>query len=1155
MNNFRHFTHLHLHSDYSLLDGAISIDSLIDFGKKNCLKSLAITDHGNIFAAVKFFERCKKEKIKPILGMEAYITNDISVRDRKNKYYHLLILVENSEGYKNLCKLIAESYTNGFYFKPRIDYQLLEKYSKGLIVTSTCIGGHIPQLLLNEKMDEACALIDQMRSLFNDRFYFEVQPGEIEEQKLVNNALFELEKKYKIPIVATADCHYVRDKDKYAHEVMLAVQTHKTMQDTDRMSFGEFRAHLRSPEEMLASFVDQEEVIWRSGEISDRCDFSFTTGKLFFPNFEIPDKNQSVNDFFTEQCNEGFEKLIKKEKIPLEKRDIYQKRLLDEIAMIIRMGFPTYFLVVSDFTKWAKNNSIPVGAGRGSVAGSLVAWALAITDIDPIKYGLLFERFLNPERISPPDIDMDFCIDGRERVIQYVKEKYGHDKVCQIVTFGTMMARGVVKDVARALGFSFEDANMITGLIPDELKISLKEALEQEEKLKKLYEENSRIKELFDIAFRLEGLVRHASKHAAGIVISPEPIIEVLPIYTFGGNKNEIVTQYAMTELESLGFLKMDFLGLQNITLIEKTIQRIKKDHGIVIDMSMVPLDDKKTLNLIARGDTTGVFQLESEGIKDVLRRLAPNNFEEVIAVNALYRPGPLGSGMVDDFIEGKWGKRKITYPFEELRTVLEETFGVIVYQEQVMRIAAIIAGYSLGEADILRKAMGKKKADVMEEQRTIFSQRAKKNGFDEKKSEELFDLVAHFAGYGFNKSHSAAYAFIAFQTAYLKANYPVEFMASIISLELSDQEKMAKYIQEAKEHGIAFLPPDALLSEGEFIPEKNAIRFGLCGIKNVGSTALASILEARKIYEKNGIISFFSLLDLRVCNKRVLEHLIYAGAFDFLEKSRESLIANLDTIINIAENQKNSAESKQIGLFDENDDGNKNHDKDSLIKWQSSSPWPTAYKIEKEREVLGLYVSQHPLDEHDDLLLRIGCNSIDNVLLFEEKKKVLIRGITKKMREIITKKGDKMAFGIIEDQHNEIEVVIFPKQYAKYQEELKKETIFVIEGIYENDNARKKIIVERIFSINLFFLSEKISSWKFICEDEEGCSRVKMILNELKNKEDLQETQKIEIVFCKKNENRRVVHTIHQKSTIRPEVIKQHFPINNRMVFINRID
>lgn len=1039
----KHFTHLHLHSDYSLLDGAITIEKLIDFGKKNNFKALAITDHGNIFGAVKFFQEAKKVGIKPILGMEAYFCENAQIKNAENKYYHLILLVENSIGYKNLCKLISYSYQEGFYFKPRIDYKLLEKHYEGLIVTTACLGGHIPSLLMQNNYEEAKKRIDWFKSVFGpNKFYLEIQPEDQKDQKILNEKIYKISKETEVPLLATGDCHYVTAQDHEAHEVMLSIQTHSKITDPDRFTFGDSRVHIRTLDEMLSIFKDHEEAVYNSGKIADMCDFKFQTDKLFFPQFKIPE-NFTQESYFEKLCKKGLENLILENRIEKEKIDNYKSRLDEEISLIIKMGFVTYFLVVSDFIQWARNNNIPVGPGRGSAAGSLVAWALQITDIDPIKYNLLFERFLNPERVSMPDIDIDFCIEGRDKVIDYVRTKYGHDKVCQIITFGTMMAKGVIKDVARVLGFSFEDSNALTDLIPDQLKITLSQAVEQEPRLKELINNNPKIAKLFDLASRLEGITRHASKHAAGIVISPEPISDVLPIY-IPPKTNDLVTQYAMTELESLGFLKIDFLGLKNLTLINRTVQLIQKYYDKNFDIRNIPLDDPKTFKLISSGFTSGVFQLESSGLKDVLRRLQPTVFEDIIAVNALYRPGPLGSGMVDDFIERKHGRQKITYIFNELEPILKETYGVIVYQEQVIKIASAIAGYSLGEADILRRAMGKKKAEVMAEQREIFIKKSVKNNFDEKKSGELFDLMAYFAGYGFNKSHSAAYALIAYQTAYLKAHYCAEFMACLISLESNDTEKMAFYVQEARDMNLTILPPDINESEKDFIVKQGKLQFGLQGIKNVGLTAIENIILERQKEPFKDLFDFCKRIDLRVCNKRVIESLICAGAFDNLPGNRAQKFEELTQVIDLALQKKKTEKTGQLDLFSISIKQKNPYD---IYLFQSRPEWLNNLKLEKEKEVLGLYISAQPLDSYKKHIKWLNIISFSKVAELNDERTVICCGTLKEHKIITTKKGESMAFAVLEDYTGKSEIVIFPKLFKQIEPWLSQHNVFIVKG------------------------------------------------------------------------------------------------------------
>lgn len=1069
----KYFTHLHTHTEFSLLDGATSLDRLISFAKEQKIPSIAITDHGNVFGAVKFFQKSKSAGIKPILGIETYFTEDASIKSAENKYYHLILLVKNKTGYENLCKLISFAYQSGFYFKPRIDYQILEQYSEGLIATTACLGGHIPKLLMQDKYQEAEKYTDWFLRVFGpENFYLEVQPEDQEEQAILNRKLFELAARKNIQLVATCDSHYSSLDDHEAHEVMLTIQTRKKFDDPTRFTFGKCRAYLRTQAEMLEIFKDHPDAVWNSGKIADMCNFDFETDKLFFPNFEIPAQHTQAS-FFTELCQIGLENLIKNDRIPAQLRAVYQERLDLEVNLIIKMGFIGYFLVVSDFIQWSRRNQIPVGPGRGSAAGSLVAWALEITNIDPIKYNLLFERFLNPERITMPDIDIDFCIEGRERVIQYVRDKYGHDRVCQIITFGTMMAKGVIKDVARTLDLPFEDANAITNLIPEQLKITLKEAIEQEPRLNELIAANPKIRKIFEIAKKLEGVTRHASKHAAGIVISPERIDHMLPIYV-PPKSTELVTQYAMTELESIGFLKIDMLGLKNLTLVDKVIREIKRNHNIVIDIDKIPLDDPRTFALICAGKTSGVFQLESDGLKEVLRKLQPDKFEDIIAVNALYRPGPLGSGMVDDFIARRHGEQKITYLFSELESILQETYGVIVYQEQVIKIASTIGGYSLGEADILRRAMGKKKAEVMAEQKQIFMTKAVARNFDAKKSEDLFDLMAYFAGYGFNKSHSAAYAMIAYQTAYLKANFPAEFMACLISLEANNSEKMAFYLSEVKELNIDLLPPDINQSQIDFSVVNQQVLFGLIGIKNVGSTALEAIMVERDKQPFKNLFDFCKRVDLRVVNKRILENLICAGAFDSLCNNRAQQYEAITHIMELASEHKTAISTGQMGLFN---NPKKDPSDDNSYTFTAISDWDIKTKLTKESEVMGFYLSAHPLDAYKQYISWLQVSGFNQLVEKYSNQSsinepiVIGLGLKKNLRIITTKKGDPMAFLQLEDLSAHAEIIIFPKQYRKISNILGEHDAFIVQGNLDLTSATKcKIKALQIVPVENFF-------------------------------------------------------------------------------------
>jgi len=1076
----QHFTNLHVHTEFSLLDGAISIERFIDFGKANNMQALAITDHGNIFGAVKFFQHAKKAGIKPIIGMEAYFTDDVNNKSVEKKYHHLILLVQNEIGYKNLCKLISFSFKQGFYFKPRIDYQILEQHNQGLIVTTACLGGHIPSLLMEGNEAAAQERMDWFLRVFGpERFYLEVQPEDQQEQKILNEKLLHWGQKKGIGLVASSDCHYVSPDDHEAHEVMLAIQTHHKITDPDRFTFGECRAYIRTANDMLSIFPNNPEVVWNSGIIADQCNFEFQTNKLYFPQFTIPQEHTPAT-YFKHLSTIGLERLIAQELINVADQQIYRDRLELEMDLIIKMGFIEYFLVVSDFIQWAKTQNIPVGPGRGSAAGSLVAWALQITNIDPIKYNLLFERFLNPERITMPDIDIDFCIEGRDRVIQYVRDRYGHDKVCQIITFGTMLAKGVVKDVARVLGISFEDSNMITNLIED---VTLKESIEKEPRLQSLIQENPHVKKLFDLAFRLEGITRHASKHAAGIVISPEAIDEVLPVYV-PPKTTDLVTQYAMTELEYLGFLKIDFLGLKNLTLIDRVLKTIARMHNVHINIDKLPLDDTKTFLLLCKGNTSGVFQLESEGIKEVLRKLQPDKFEDIIAVNALYRPGPLGSGMVDDYIERRHGRQKIVYLFAELEPVLQETYGVIVYQEQVMKIASAIAGYSLGESDILRRAMGKKKADVMAAQKELFVKGALKNNFDGNKAGELFELMAYFAGYGFNKSHSAAYALIAYHTAYLKAHYPAEFMAELISLEASDADKMTFYLQEAKDMRLNIQPPEINSSGIDFTVQNDALLFGLRGIKNVGLAALENIILERSKKPFADLMDFCTRVDLRTVNKRVAEHLIAAGAFDTLPGNRAQKYDELPIIMEQAITIKRAQQTGQMGLFTA--EKNPQSNESTVYQFQPRNDWDTKTKLEKELEVMGLYISAHPLSRYQKYQEWMNLSSFGQLLADHKQSTqepiVTGYGLVTSHKVITTKKGDRMAFVQLEDTQSKAEIVLFPSTFKKVEALLEQFNVFLVRGALDMASDRIcKIKANELVPLDTLFDQSFIKHASFV--------------------------------------------------------------------------
>lgn len=1061
----QHFSHLHLHTEFSLLDGALRIKDAVSLAKQQGWKSMAITDHGNAFGAVKFFQEAEKAGIKPILGAEMYFTDDAKIKDSRNKYYHMVVLVKDAQGYENFCQLMAYSYLDGFYFKPRIDQAILKKHSAGLIVSGGCLGGQIPTLLREGHIDQAREKIEWFLDVFGrDNFFFEVMDPFDEKQRITNELLFKYAKEYGIDCVATGDAHYFSCDDKEAHEVMLSIQTKDTLSNPDRYSFEDFQGHLKTTQEMLNAFKETPEVVWNSGKFADRCNFKFTFGQLQFPVYKI-DTGETDNEHFARLSREGLDELVAKTLIPLDQLDAYKHRLEIEIDLICKMGFVGYFLVVSDFMRWGKQQGIPIGPGRGSAAGSLVAWALKITNVDPLKYNLLFERFLNPERISMPDIDIDFCIDRREEVIEYVRQKYGHDCVCQIITFGTMMAKGVLKDVARVLSIPFADANHLTELIPNQLKITLKEALEQEPKLRDLVETNPQLQKLFDIAFRLEGLTRHASKHAAGVVITPKALKTIIPLYV-PAKTTDLVTQYAMTELETLGFLKMDFLGLKNLSVIDLAVKWIAKNHGVSIDLDLLALDDPGVFKLLGEGKCSGVFQFEGDGVTDVIRRLKPEKFEDLIAVNALYRPGPLSSGMVDDFINRRHGKVETTYSFPELEPILAETYGVIVYQEQVQKIAAVIGGYSMGGADLLRRAMGKKKPEEMAKQKAIFLAGAKTLNFNLQKAEELFDLMAYFAGYGFNKSHSTAYALIAYQTAYLKAHYPHEFMAALLSFEVGNPDQFSLYLQRCKEFGVAVFPPNINTSDIKFTPTPAGILFGLEGVKNVGHAALENIIAIRQEGHFTSLLNFCSRVDLRTANKRVIESLITAGAFDSLPGNRAQKMHDLETILRKAHASQESKKTGQMTLFglmqEETTPGAQVEEEHIFTPLPE---WPTRELLDKEKASIGVYLSNHPLSEYKALATALSVAAIADPAFDGRTAQVTLLGLVLNCKVIMTKKNEKMAFVEFEDFSGKAELIIFPKTFALCEDAFSSgKTTFIVTGEIDGTNPElRKIKAETV--------------------------------------------------------------------------------------------
>src|SRR3990167_4600491 len=908
------FIHLHLHTQYSLLDGAIRHDDLFSLAREYKMSALAMTDHGNMFGAIEFYEKAQHYGIKPIIGCEVYVAPESRFDKGRDSgtteaSFHLILLVKNIKGYKNLCRLVTSAYLEGFYYRPRVDKELIRANNEGLIALSSCLHGEVPYLLNSGNKEKALKVAEEYKAIFdNNRFFLELQDNKLPEQKRVNEGLLEISKRLNIPLVATNDCHYLRREEAKAHDMLLCIQTGKTVNTADRLKFKTDEFYFKSPQEMEASFSAYPEAVRNTIEIAERCNLELKLKEYHLPVFPAPD-GEDVGTFFENQARHGLEERLRRMNEKGEdvgdQRWHYYERLEKELKVIKAMGFSGYFLIVGDFINFAKKRNIPVGPGRGSAAGSLVAYALGITNLDPIKHNLLFERFLNPDRISLPDIDIDFCIEGRDDVIKYVSEKYGKDNVSQIITFGQMKAKAVIRDVGRAMDMPYSDVDKISKLVPNVLNITIEDAVKQEVRLKELIDKDARVRDLIDVAKTLEGLPRHASTHAAGVVISNKPLIEYLPLYK--GPKEEVVTtQYPMKDVEKIGLVKFDFLGLKTLTVIDKVVKLLKSNKNIELDIDNLILDDAETYKLLSSGDTDGIFQLESSGIKELLRKLKPETFEDVMSVVALYRPGPLQSGMVDDFIKRKHGKAPIKYELPQLKDILANTYGVIVYQEQVMEIAKVLAGFSPGDADVLRKAMGKKLPEEMVIQRERFIEGAKKNKAEQKKAEKIFDLMANFAGYGFNKSHSAAYALIAYQTAYLKAHYPVEFMAATLTSEMADTDKVIKYIGECRNMAIEILPPDLNESRKNFTVIGNKIRFGLAAVKNVGEAAIDVILNTRETEGQfTSILDFCTRVDLRKVNRRVIESLIKCGAFDFTGGKRSQLRAPFKKIMNISQGGK----------------------------------------------------------------------------------------------------------------------------------------------------------------------------------------------------------------------------------------------------------
>jgi DNA polymerase-3 subunit alpha len=1069
------YIHLHNHSEYSILDGALRISSLVEAAYENNMPAVALTDHGNIFGAVGFFKQAREKGIKPILGCEAYLAPrsrfDKKPDQKGPAHYHLVLLVKDEKGYRNLCQLITKSYLEGFYYRPRIDKELLNQHSEGLIALSGCLKGEINHYLQEGREEKAEEAAIELASLFSKGdFYIEIQDHGLDQQKKLNPLLIKLSRKLRLPLVATNDVHYLSKDDAESHDILLCIQTNKRVADQDRIRFNTNEFYFKSSDEMAALFKDVPEAVNNTAKIAAQCNFDFPSSGHFLPNFKAPE-GVSLSEYFESVVRDGFQKQMdfltkgkRKDEI-LNQQEEYEKRLEKEINLVKEMGFEGYFLIVWDLIQMAKANNIPVGPGRGSAAGSLLAYSLGITDIDPLEYDLLFERFLNPERISLPDIDIDFCGRRRDEILSYVTNRYGRENVCQIITFGTMAARQAVRDVGRALEVPLPEVDKIAKMIPPfGPDATIEGALKNIPQLKQLSEKDSKIAHLLAVSQKLEGQVRHPSIHAAGIVITPKPLVEFMPLYQ--SVKGETTTQFPMQDIETIGLLKMDLLGLRNLTVIQDTIELVEKGIGQKIDLKNIPLDDKKTFEVFQSGNTDGVFQFESPGMKDLLRNFKPESFRDLIALNALYRPGPLKSGMTDEFIKRKKHPDRIDYECPELEPILEETQGIIVYQEQVMQIATELAGFSVAEADILRKAMGKKVTGIMKAQKQRFIQGAKKKGLTQAKASKIFEQIKYFAGYGFNKSHSAAYAYLAYRTAYLKAHYPFYFLAALLTSEAErgDTSQVVKYINECEEMGIKILPPDINESDFNFIVVDGKIRFGLSAVKNVGENAVRTLLRARE--RRGKFTSPFDIAqeaDSKVVNRKVLESLIKAGAFDSLGWRRSQLFHLVDKMIDYAHEIQKVKSSKQSLLF------GKGHFEFPAIpvEVKEMREWDESLLLSYEKDALGFYITGHPLAQFGNRLKRLVSHSINQ--LDEERdfnSEIRMAGIISSLKPLKTKKEERMATFILEDLSGRIEVVAFPDIYNKSYEYLREDQLVWIKGRFIGEGESQRIHLLQIMPL-----------------------------------------------------------------------------------------
>jgi DNA polymerase-3 subunit alpha len=1036
----RAYVPLHLHTEYSLLDGATRIKDLLKHAKENNMPAAAITDHGVMYGAVEFYRMAKEEGIKPLIGCEVYmIDGDINDKTKKVPHNHLVLIAKDKKGYQNLVKIVSISHIEGFYYKPRVNFEILKQYHEGLIVLSSCLAGEIPKAILNDDFTKATEVAKNYKELFGKDFYLEMQEHGIEGQRKVSMGVLKIAKELDIEFVITNDSHYTKKEDALSHDILLCMQTGKTRNDASRMKFANDQFYIKNADELRTTFswLDEESfnrAIDNTVEIAEKCNLIMDMGKSLLPNYPIP-KNHTVESYLDKVVREN---LVKRySEITQEIED----RVKFELKIISEMGFSAYFLIVWDFIKYARDNGIPVGPGRGSAAGSLIAYTLGITELDPIRHNLLFERFLNPERVSMPDVDIDFCIEKREHVINYVTDLYGKDKVCQIITFGTLAARAAMKSVARVLDIPYSESDKYAKMIPALPKTKIDDALQDGMDLKKLYDTNPQVKELVDIAKSVEGIKFNVGTHAAGVIISRDPLSDVVPVQL--SKEKTVVSAYPMSDVEKLGLLKMDFLGLRNLTIINKTVKSIKERHGIDLDIDNISLEEEKVYEMLSRGETDGVFQLESSGMKTLVKDLKPSVFEDLGALVALFRPGPLNSGMVGEFVQRKHGRARVEFKHPALEPILKDTYGTIVYQEQIMQIAQSLAGYSLGQADILRRAMGKKKAEEMDKQRAGFIEGSLKNKVDQKIAEELFDTMTEFAAYCFNRSHSAAYAFVAYQTAYLKAFYPVEYMAALLSSVSSNQDKIQIYIVECQRMGIEVLPPDINKSGSDFTPDGGNIRFGLASIKNVGEGVIEQVVTCREPEAYKSFYDFCEKVDLKQFNKRTLESLIKAGAFTSISASRKQLLENVESAMNTAIREREAKASGQMNLFAAMGGGSA----PTFTLSGSEEEFPDAEIQGFEKDLLGFYVTSHPLSNIKDQLPFLTTHTIAELKELKEGSLVTICGLISGVRLITTKTGKMLKVGTLEDLTGSVEFVAYSETLNKFGDLLEPELKVIIGG------------------------------------------------------------------------------------------------------------